>query len=149
MFLEELNCTNLERLETFQWKQMGSFIFHRILTRTTLILSNVVGPAEQIMLCGHPVAFIAMSVYGQPQVSYKVLTSNTSIVIFVWRKQLAPSIMFYSHRKQLTRQSVVGRLRHLIDLHYLSTNTFFDIIVLLIQVIYYAPITSLNFWEIK
>lgn len=37
------------------------------MTRTTITLSNIVGPAESITLCGHPVVFMAASVYGHPQ----------------------------------------------------------------------------------
>ncbi|KAM0867701.1 hypothetical protein ACQ4PT_041815 [Festuca glaucescens] len=47
--------------------KIGAFILRLFLTRTTIMLSNVVGPAEQITLCGHPVVFMAGSVYGQPQ----------------------------------------------------------------------------------
>jgi hypothetical protein len=55
---------------TCEWKQIGAFFLRLFLTRTTIMLSNVVGPAEHITLCGHPVVFMAGSVYGQPQVSY-------------------------------------------------------------------------------
>ena len=51
-------------------KQFGSFLLRLLLTRTTIMLSNVVGPAEHITLCGHPVVFMAGSVYGQAQVSH-------------------------------------------------------------------------------
>ena len=37
---------------------------------TTISFSNLVGPTEKIELCGHPVVFIAPSVYGVPQVSH-------------------------------------------------------------------------------
>lgn len=53
----------------FQWKQTGTFIF-RIFTCTTMIFSNAIGPVEHMTLCGHPVAFMAPSIYGQPQVSH-------------------------------------------------------------------------------
>ncbi|XBI61135.1 hypothetical protein VPH35_041971 [Triticum aestivum] len=45
----------------------GAFIFRCFVTRTTAVLSNVVGPAKHITLCGHPIAFMAISVYGLPQ----------------------------------------------------------------------------------
>ncbi|CAI0541806.1 unnamed protein product [Linum tenue] len=41
-------------------------IFHKILSNTTLAFSNVVGPVEEISLYGHPIAYIAPSVYGHP-----------------------------------------------------------------------------------
>ncbi|KAM0848198.1 hypothetical protein ACQ4PT_054527 [Festuca glaucescens] len=47
--------------------KIGAFVLRLFLKRTTIMLSNVVGPAEQITLCGHPVVFMAGSIYGQPQ----------------------------------------------------------------------------------
>ncbi|KAE8819268.1 hypothetical protein D1007_02763 [Hordeum vulgare] len=47
--------------------KIGAFIFHRLGSHTTIALSNVVGPAEHITLCGHPIVFMATSTYGQPQ----------------------------------------------------------------------------------
>uniref|UniRef100_A0ACD5TSE6 Uncharacterized protein n=1 Tax=Avena sativa TaxID=4498 RepID=A0ACD5TSE6_AVESA len=62
--------------------KIGAFLFRRILTQTTILLSNVVGPAEQITLCGHPVAFLGISIYGQPQaVTVHYLTYGSSIKI--------------------------------------------------------------------
>ncbi|VAI20321.1 unnamed protein product [Triticum turgidum subsp. durum] len=45
----------------------GAFIFGRMFANTTLAFSNLVGPSEQIEFYGHPVVFIAPSVYGAPQ----------------------------------------------------------------------------------
>ncbi|KAM0832943.1 hypothetical protein ACQ4PT_064582 [Festuca glaucescens] len=45
----------------------GAIIYRLFGTRTTINLSNVVGPAEHITLCGHPIAFMATSAYGLPQ----------------------------------------------------------------------------------
>uniref|UniRef100_N1QYV1 Uncharacterized protein n=1 Tax=Aegilops tauschii TaxID=37682 RepID=N1QYV1_AEGTA len=45
----------------------GAFIFGRMFANTTLAFSNLVGPTEQIEFYGHPVVFIAPSVYGAPQ----------------------------------------------------------------------------------
>lgn len=41
-------------------------IARRVISNTTLAFSNVVGPLEEISFYGHPVAFIAPSVYGSP-----------------------------------------------------------------------------------
>lgn len=38
-------------------------------SQTTLWFSNVAGPQEEISLFGHPVAYIAPSCFGQPNVS--------------------------------------------------------------------------------
>ncbi|VAH24431.1 unnamed protein product [Triticum turgidum subsp. durum] len=45
----------------------GASIFRCLFARTTIIFSNMVGPTKQVELCGHPVAFIAPSVYGIPE----------------------------------------------------------------------------------
>ncbi|KAK1632615.1 hypothetical protein QYE76_006930 [Lolium multiflorum] len=53
-------------LNTFGLKG-GAFIFGGMAENTTIAFSNMVGPTEQIDLYGHPVVFIAPSVYGVPQ----------------------------------------------------------------------------------
>ncbi|XP_074319828.1 wax ester synthase/diacylglycerol acyltransferase 5-like [Silene latifolia] len=40
---------------------------HRVLSHATLSFSNIVGPKEEISFYGHPIVFIAPSVYGHPQ----------------------------------------------------------------------------------
>ncbi|KAI9097535.1 hypothetical protein K1719_025306 [Acacia pycnantha] len=47
-------------------KNVAAAITHRILYNTTLTFSNVVGPVEEISFCGHPVTFLAPTVYGHP-----------------------------------------------------------------------------------
>ncbi|KAF7020293.1 hypothetical protein CFC21_033410 [Triticum aestivum] len=67
-------------------KQTGAFIFRCFVTRTTAVLSNVVGPAEHITLCGHPIAFMAISVYGLPQaltMHYLNYGSNIKVILTV------------------------------------------------------------------
>ncbi|XP_048561180.1 wax ester synthase/diacylglycerol acyltransferase 11-like isoform X1 [Triticum urartu] len=64
----------------------GAFIFRCFVTRTTAVLSNVVGPAEHITLCGHPIAFMAISVYGLPQaltMHYLNYGSNIKVILTV------------------------------------------------------------------
>ncbi|OAY70126.1 O-acyltransferase WSD1, partial [Ananas comosus] len=39
---------------------------HRVLTHTTLSFSNVVRPVEEIEFYGHPMVYLAPSVYGHP-----------------------------------------------------------------------------------
>ncbi|KAJ0101389.1 hypothetical protein Patl1_05140 [Pistacia atlantica] len=39
----------------------------RVLSNTTMAFSNVVGPSEEISFYGHPITYIAPSVYGHPQ----------------------------------------------------------------------------------
>ncbi|KAL3574800.1 hypothetical protein D5086_022901 [Populus alba] len=49
-------------------------IARRVISNTTLAFSNVVGPLEEISFYGHPVAFIAPSVYGSPHSYCKKMT---------------------------------------------------------------------------
>ncbi|SPT15443.1 unnamed protein product [Triticum aestivum] len=46
--------------------KIGAFFLRRFSTRTSILVSNVVGPAEHITLCGHPITCMAMSIFGQP-----------------------------------------------------------------------------------
>ncbi|XP_068666415.1 wax ester synthase/diacylglycerol acyltransferase 11-like [Aristolochia californica] len=39
---------------------------HRVLCNTTLSFSNLAGPAEELSFAGHPMTFLAPSVYGHP-----------------------------------------------------------------------------------
>ncbi|KAK4273895.1 hypothetical protein QN277_017202 [Acacia crassicarpa] len=66
---------SLEAICTFGCAKMALKLFgmnvaaaitHRILYNTTLTFSNVVGPVEEISFCGHPVTFLAPTVYGHP-----------------------------------------------------------------------------------
>ncbi|KAJ9681199.1 hypothetical protein PVL29_020193 [Vitis rotundifolia] len=45
---------------------VAAFLYHRVMNHTTICFSNVVGPMEEIGFYGHPMAFLAPSVYGQP-----------------------------------------------------------------------------------
>ncbi|KAL6648125.1 hypothetical protein ACP70R_012349 [Stipagrostis hirtigluma subsp. patula] len=46
--------------------KVSGVLFHRMVSTTTLAFSNMIGPAERIELYGHPVVYIAPSVYGHP-----------------------------------------------------------------------------------
>nr|BAJ93623.1 predicted protein [Hordeum vulgare subsp. vulgare] len=64
----------------------GAFIFRRFIKRTSIIFSNALGPVEHMTLCGHPVAFMAPSIYGPPQaltVHYHNYGSDIKIVLAV------------------------------------------------------------------
>ena len=61
------------------------------MNHTTMCFSNVVGPMEEIGFYGHPMAFLAPSVYGQPQVSiyiYMVIWLNGSLKTQIWKNDL-------------------------------------------------------------
>uniref|UniRef100_A0A0D3EAN0 Uncharacterized protein n=1 Tax=Brassica oleracea var. oleracea TaxID=109376 RepID=A0A0D3EAN0_BRAOL len=47
--------------------QIRAALFNRLLLSTTAFISNVNGPTEEISLHGHPIAYIAPSVYGHAQ----------------------------------------------------------------------------------
>ncbi|CAL4991986.1 unnamed protein product [Urochloa decumbens] len=53
-------------LKIFGLKAAGA-IFHRMISHTTISISNMIGPVEQVEFCGHPVVFIAPSGYGPPE----------------------------------------------------------------------------------
>ncbi|KAJ8751949.1 hypothetical protein K2173_000695 [Erythroxylum novogranatense] len=44
-----------------------AYLVHRVLSNTSLAFSNVVGPLEEISFYGHPIEYLAPSVYGHPQ----------------------------------------------------------------------------------
>ncbi|KAL5804998.1 hypothetical protein ACOSQ3_031798 [Xanthoceras sorbifolium] len=72
---------------TFGVKAAAS-IAHKIFAHTTTAFSNVVGPIEEISLFGHPVAFIAPSVYGVDQaltIHFLSYVDKMSIVLGVDR----------------------------------------------------------------
>uniref|UniRef100_M8AQQ9 O-acyltransferase WSD1 C-terminal domain-containing protein n=1 Tax=Aegilops tauschii TaxID=37682 RepID=M8AQQ9_AEGTA len=67
-------------------KEAGSSIFQRMFANTTILFSNMVGPTEQIELCGHPIVFIAPSIYGGPQalvVHYQSYNSTIKVILAV------------------------------------------------------------------
>ncbi|KAK7384929.1 hypothetical protein VNO78_30632 [Psophocarpus tetragonolobus] len=47
--------------------KVAAAITRRVLFNTTVAFSNVPGPVEEISFYGHPIAYIAPSVYGHPQ----------------------------------------------------------------------------------
>ncbi|OMP02222.1 hypothetical protein COLO4_11274 [Corchorus olitorius] len=47
--------------------KLSGILAYRVLFNTTMSFSNVVGPVEEISFYGHPIAFIAPTVYGHPQ----------------------------------------------------------------------------------
>ncbi|VAI35042.1 unnamed protein product [Triticum turgidum subsp. durum] len=71
---------------TTSLQQAGTSIFQRMFANTTILFSNMVGPTEQIELCGHPIVFIAPSVYGGPQalvVHYQSYISTIKVILAV------------------------------------------------------------------
>lgn len=53
--------------------QVAGAITRRVLFHTTIAFSNVAGPVEEVSFYGHPVAYIAPSVYGHPHVSIIII----------------------------------------------------------------------------
>ncbi|XP_039119934.1 O-acyltransferase WSD1-like [Dioscorea cayenensis subsp. rotundata] len=59
---------------------------HRLLCHTSLSFSNIIGPVEEIGFYGHPLLYIAPSVYGHPQaltVHYQSYMNKMEIVLAV------------------------------------------------------------------
>ncbi|GMY07424.1 wax ester synthase/diacylglycerol acyltransferase 11-like isoform X2 [Fagus crenata] len=52
-------------LKTFGVKAAAA-LTHTVFTNTTVAFSNVVGPLEEISFIGHPIAFLAPTIYGFP-----------------------------------------------------------------------------------
>ncbi|KAF7846586.1 hypothetical protein BT93_L4071 [Corymbia citriodora subsp. variegata] len=66
--------------------KVASAIAHRILFNTTLAFSNVIGPLEEISFYGHPLAYLAPSVYGHPHaltVHFQSYVNKMTIVVAV------------------------------------------------------------------
>ncbi|KAF7018590.1 hypothetical protein CFC21_031868 [Triticum aestivum] len=69
----------------FGWKA-GAAIIHRMVSHTTMCLSNMIGPVEQVEFFGHPVAFIAPSQHGIAQainVNYQSYVNTVRVVLAV------------------------------------------------------------------
>ncbi|KAL5998976.1 hypothetical protein ACLOJK_009925 [Asimina triloba] len=58
--------TSTVLLGAFGVKAMAS-LTHKVVSNTTMAISNIVGPAEEISFCGHPMTYLAPSFYGHPQ----------------------------------------------------------------------------------
>lgn len=61
-------------------------LLYKLITRTTMSFSNVVGPAEEISFYGHPIAYIAPTVYGHPQaltIHYQSHVDKMTLVVAV------------------------------------------------------------------
>ncbi|TXG66555.1 hypothetical protein EZV62_007830 [Acer yangbiense] len=66
--------------------KVGGAIAKRVLSRITMAFSNVVGPLEDISFYGHPIAFVAPTVYGHPQaltIHYQSYVNKMTIVLAV------------------------------------------------------------------
>lgn len=53
----------------FTGRQVAAALCYRVLRHTTISFSNIVGPDEEVAFYGHPLTYIAPSVFGHPQVS--------------------------------------------------------------------------------
>ncbi|KAL1206663.1 Wax ester synthase/diacylglycerol acyltransferase 7 [Cardamine amara subsp. amara] len=47
--------------------KVGAVLFNRPCSTTTMWVSNIVGPVEEVSFQGHPIAYIALSAYGHSQ----------------------------------------------------------------------------------
>ncbi|MBA0757922.1 hypothetical protein Gotri_020965 [Gossypium trilobum] len=64
----------------------ASALSHKVISRTTMCFSNMVGPVEEIGFCGHPMAFLAPSSYGQPyalMINFQSYIDKMTIVLSV------------------------------------------------------------------
>ncbi|XP_010924517.2 wax ester synthase/diacylglycerol acyltransferase 11 isoform X1 [Elaeis guineensis] len=66
--------------------EAAAALCRRMVTHTTVSFSNIVGPIEKIGFCGHPVVYIAPSVYGHPHaltLHFQSYTNTMKIVVAV------------------------------------------------------------------
>ncbi|CAI9101143.1 OLC1v1038402C1 [Oldenlandia corymbosa var. corymbosa] len=64
----------------------SSALSHKIITRTTMCFSNLVGPQEEIGFYGHKISYLASGSYGQPHalmINYQSYASKMSVVLSV------------------------------------------------------------------
>ncbi|TKW30278.1 hypothetical protein SEVIR_2G025500v4 [Setaria viridis] len=64
----------------------GAYIFNNVLRNTTITFSSLIGPPERIELFGHPVAYVAPSVYGLQQaltVHYQSYSNTIKVILAV------------------------------------------------------------------
>ncbi|KAK3122953.1 hypothetical protein QOZ80_8AG0620990 [Eleusine coracana subsp. coracana] len=90
------NAIGEATLKLFGIKAAG-FIFGRMLSNTTIAFSNLVGPGEQVELCGHPVTFIAPSADVPPQaltIHYQSYNNTIKVILAVDEAQ-------FDHRQLL------------------------------------------------
>ncbi|XP_065877596.1 wax ester synthase/diacylglycerol acyltransferase 6-like isoform X3 [Euphorbia lathyris] len=76
--------------------KVASIIANRFLSNTTLAFSNVVGPIEKISFYGHPISFLAPSVYGHPHaltIHFQSYAKKMTIVVAV-----DPDIILHPHK---------------------------------------------------
>ncbi|XP_015878467.3 wax ester synthase/diacylglycerol acyltransferase 6-like isoform X2 [Ziziphus jujuba] len=101
-------------ITTFGAKVAG-FIAHRLLSNTTMAFSSLVGPLEDVSFYGHPITFIAPSVYGHPHaltIHFQSYVNKMTIALAV-----DPSVIPDPHQLldeieeslKLTRDAVVKR----------------------------------------
>lgn len=53
----------------FYVRQAAADLAYKVLSNTTMSFSNIVGPTDEVSFCGHPMVYLAPSVYGHPHVS--------------------------------------------------------------------------------
>lgn len=85
-----LQATHTSLLNSWVTKLFGTkasaALGYKVLSNTTLSFSNVVGPAEEISFYGHPLAYLAPTVYGHPQaltVHFQSYANKMIIVVAV------------------------------------------------------------------
>ncbi|OEL34475.1 O-acyltransferase WSD1 [Dichanthelium oligosanthes] len=84
-------------------------------TNTTMSFSSMVGPAEKVEFCGHPIVYIAPSVYGHPHaltVHYQSYTNSIKLVLAVDDAQFPDSHQLlddFAESLRLIRQAASTR----------------------------------------
>ncbi|XP_042504670.1 wax ester synthase/diacylglycerol acyltransferase 6-like isoform X2 [Macadamia integrifolia] len=66
--------------------QVASALCYKVMSRTTMSFTNLVGPVEEICFYGHPLAFLAPSVYGHPHaltINYQSYMNKMTFVLAI------------------------------------------------------------------
>lgn len=62
---------------TCNFIQAAAALCYGMFTNTTMSFSSLAGPAEKVEFYGHPIVYIATSVYGHPHVSFSSLMTRS------------------------------------------------------------------------
>ncbi|XP_042504669.1 wax ester synthase/diacylglycerol acyltransferase 11-like isoform X1 [Macadamia integrifolia] len=66
--------------------KVASALCYKVMSRTTMSFTNLVGPVEEICFYGHPLAFLAPSVYGHPHaltINYQSYMNKMTFVLAI------------------------------------------------------------------
>ncbi|XP_019081272.1 wax ester synthase/diacylglycerol acyltransferase 5 isoform X2 [Vitis vinifera] len=87
-----LRATLLMNIRPSPGIHAAAFLYHRVPNHTTMCFSNIVGPVEEVGFSGHPLVFLAPSVYGQPHglmIHFQSYINKMTLVLSV-KEEIVP-----------------------------------------------------------